>query len=148
MFCVTLTHKLRPGVLLLALPRGVRNPPALRRRKRGSYSPRSIRLRRWAFSCWQPSTNGRGEGGAPPPGIRLMDSVYHFASRLPAIGPCRKVEEIVVEFLADRERAGVSGHNSRNIRCRLGRVSDTFRSCPIVSLTLDLISTYLVVCSI
>lgn len=80
---------------------------------------------------------------ALPHGSGLMDAVSYFASRHPANAPSRVVEEVVAEFLADRERAGVSRHYLRDIRCRLGRVSESFRNCPIASLTPALVGTYL-----
>lgn len=62
-----------------------------------------------------------------PPDTTLFEAVNCFAKRHPANAPKKTVQEVVAEFIADRQSGGCSPVHLRDLNCRLARFARAFQ---------------------
>lgn len=77
-----------------------------------------------------------------PAGTSLKDAVREFARRSAEVRSVRTVSELVDEFVAAKEKAGMSARHMKDIRYRLGRFAKRF-ACPVSVITAPMIEEHL-----
>ena len=77
-----------------------------------------------------------------PAGISLKEAIREFARRSAEVRSDRKVSDLAAEFIAVKEKAGMSPRHLKDIRYRLGRFAKHF-DCPVSTLTSVMIEEYL-----
>lgn len=77
-----------------------------------------------------------------PSGISLREAVQHYLSRTSSVRERKVIPVMVAEFLASKEKAGLSERHLADMRHRLGAFSEAF-ACPADELTCVLLQRYL-----
>ncbi|MCW5559069.1 MAG: site-specific integrase [Verrucomicrobiae bacterium] len=77
-----------------------------------------------------------------PAGATLKEAVREFSRRSSEVREVRTVLQLKEEFVAAKEKAGMSARHLKDIRYRLGRLAERF-ACPVSELTAAMIEKHL-----